>query len=111
MLDFDVRPAAISGLKRDGPVFLFSKADKLAGDEKTFFDLRSMDAWDFPKVGVWNGVLLPFPAFLLSLFYPAPVACPGFAPPHPGVPPSNFQGKSSPGFRPNQSKSHQIKVN
>jgi hypothetical protein len=53
----------------------------------------------FPKLGLWNGVLLPFPAFLLSLFYPVPVACPGFAPPHPGMPHPTFKVNQALGSR------------
>jgi hypothetical protein len=34
-----------SAIKRDGPVFLFSRAVTLKGNENTFFDIRSVDAW------------------------------------------------------------------
>jgi hypothetical protein len=38
------QPPEKSGLKRDGPLFLSPAPAKAAGDERTFFDHRNVDA-------------------------------------------------------------------
>ena len=67
-----------SGLKRDGPVFFSPAPVKVAGDEKTFFDHRSVDAG---SLALEIGCFRPFLPSCFPYFNYGPAFRPYSAPP------------------------------